>query len=148
LTRSWTEAGFRAPGTTRVRTASRASCPGWLVNLPREVWLGSGGGECPPGEGLRAAYVPSPFRFCLRCRVSYEQARGQDFAQAGHVRRRGPQFSRDARQHDFVQVTQIRGALYRAARDAAERRLRHDDVAQRVELALDPPWPLSRRTRR
>ena len=41
--------------------------------------------------------------------------------------------------NDFVQVTQIRGALFRAAQEAGERGLRHADVAQRVALALAPP---------
>ncbi|WP_055627826.1 DEAD/DEAH box helicase [Streptomyces hirsutus] len=33
-------------------------------------------------EGLRAAFVPAPFLFCLNpeCKVSYEQVRGRDFA--------------------------------------------------------------------
>ena len=30
--------------------------------------------------GIAATYVPSPFRFCFRCKVSYEQTRGNDFA--------------------------------------------------------------------
>ncbi len=144
--------------------------------LPREVWLGPDGTECAPGEGLRAAYVPSPFRFCLRCRVSYEQARGADFAKLATFAAEGrssavtlistsivrnlrhqadlPAEAKklltfvDNRQdaslqaghlNDFVQVTQIRGALYRAAREAGGRGLRHDDVAQHVALALDPP---------
>ncbi len=144
--------------------------------LPREVWLGPDGFECPPGEGLRAAYVPSPFRFCLRCRVSYEQARGRDFAKLATFAAEGrssavslvstsivrnlrhqadlPDDAKklltfvDNRQdaslqaghlNDFVQVTQIRGALYRATREAGEQGLRYDDVAQRVALALDPP---------
>ena len=45
---------------------------------PRIVRVGLDGTETP--DGLRVAYVPSPFRFCLRCKVSYEQARGSDFA--------------------------------------------------------------------
>lgn len=49
-------------------------------HLPGRVWVGPDGTECAPGEGILAAYVPSPFRFCLRCRVSYAQVRGSDFA--------------------------------------------------------------------
>ncbi|WP_199859964.1 protein kinase domain-containing protein, partial [Thermobifida halotolerans] len=42
--------------------------------------------------------------------------------------------------NDFVQVTQLRGALYRALADAGEDGLTHDDLANRVAdaLALDP----------
>ncbi len=48
--------------------------------LPRTVRLRADGNVCRPGEGLRATYVPSPFAFCLRCRVSYESLRGNEFA--------------------------------------------------------------------
>ncbi len=48
--------------------------------LPDTVWVAPDGQEVPEGEGLRAAYVAAPFRFCLRCRVSYESSRQQDFA--------------------------------------------------------------------
>ncbi|WP_059015767.1 DEAD/DEAH box helicase [Mycobacterium sp. M26] len=47
--------------------------------LPRRVKVGVGGEEVTSG-GIEAAFVPAPFRFCLRCKVSYEQARGSDFA--------------------------------------------------------------------
>lgn len=45
---------------------------------PRNVRVDVGGVEDPSGN--QATYIPSPFRFCLRCKVSYEQARGNDFA--------------------------------------------------------------------
>jgi len=48
--------------------------------LPKTVHVGADGSQCAPGEGLRVAYVPSPFGFCLRCRVSYENLRGNEFA--------------------------------------------------------------------
>ncbi|MGA5305855.1 DEAD/DEAH box helicase [Nucisporomicrobium flavum] len=48
--------------------------------LPRIVRVDIDGEEVAEPLGLRAAYLPSPFLFCLRCRVSYEQVRGQDFA--------------------------------------------------------------------
>ena len=110
------------------------------------------GREAGPGEGTYAAYVPSPFRFCLRCRTSYEQARGSDFAKLAKLSAEGRSSAMslitasivrtlrtwegdlddkarkllafvDNRQdaslqaghfNDFVQVTQLRGALYRA----------------------------------
>ncbi|MCH5645630.1 DEAD/DEAH box helicase [Gordonia sp. ABSL49_1] len=45
---------------------------------PRNVHVTYDGAE--DNSGIIATYVPSPFRFCLRCKVSYEQARGNDFA--------------------------------------------------------------------
>lgn len=127
----------------------------------------------PDGEGCAAAYVPSPLQFCLRCRVSYEQARSRDFAKlaklsvegrssamslvsASTVRalraagdRLDPQARKlltfvDNRQdaslqaghfNDFVQVTQLRGALFRALRQAGGG-LSHEEVAARVTDAL------------
>ena len=103
--------------------------------------------------GTYAAYLTSPFRFCLRCRTSYEQARGSDFAKLAKLSAEGrssamslvtasivrtlratpkEDLDKDARKllafvdnrqdaslqaghfNDFVQVTQLRGALYRA----------------------------------
>lgn len=145
-------------------------------HLPREVWLGPDGTERGPGEGLRAAYVSTPFRFCLRCRVSYTQTRGHDFAKLATYAAEGRSSAVsvisssvvrslrgqealsdkakklltfvDNRQdaslqaghfNDFVQVTQVRGALYRAAGDAGGHGLTHENVAQAVEAALDLP---------
>ncbi|WP_201776526.1 hypothetical protein [Allosalinactinospora lopnorensis] len=48
--------------------------------LPQEKWIDAAGRETAPGEGLRAWYVQAPFRFCLRCRTSYEEPRSKDFA--------------------------------------------------------------------
>ena len=145
-------------------------------HLPQQVWVGPDGTEHGPGDGLRAWYVPSPFRFCLRCRVSYEQLRAQDFAKLASFDAEGrssamslistsvvrslrqqADLSDEARKlltfvdnrqdaslqaghfNDFVQVTQVRGALYRAACAAEATGLRHDDVAQQVTAALDLP---------
>jgi ATP-dependent helicase YprA (DUF1998 family) len=144
--------------------------------LPVEVWVGPDGVERAAGEGLRAAYVPSPFRFCLRCRVSYEQTRGQDFSKLATYAAEGrssalslvstsvirslraqeglPDRAKkmltfvDNRQdaslqaghlNDFVQVTQIRGALYHAALAAGGHGMRHDDIARGVADALGLP---------
>ncbi|MBF6445968.1 DEAD/DEAH box helicase [Nocardia farcinica] len=139
--------------------------------LPRLLRLEVSGDEVPTG-GLPAAFVPAPFRFCLRCRVAYEQTRGRDFAKlatldvegrssavsvvsssiVSSLKRLPPQeLSEQARKlltfvdnrqdaslqaghfNDFVQVSQLRGALYRALLDAPAQ---HDDVAQRVVKAL------------
>ena len=143
--------------------------------LPEPVQVDVTGREAGPGEGTYAAYVPSPFRFCLRCRTSYEQARGNDFAKLAKLSAEGRSSAMslitasivrtlrtwegdlddkarkllafvDNRQdaslqaghfNDFVQVTQLRGALYRAL-DKAPEGLTDEIVAQRVteELGL------------
>lgn len=141
---------------------------------PRIVTVGVDGTES--SDGLRMAYVPSPFRFCLRCKISYEQTRGTDFAKLATLDAEGrssavsvvsasvvrslmqlpadelPKEARklltfvDNRQdaslqaghfNDFVQVTQLRGALHRALQG---RSLRHDEVAQWVVDALGLPF--------
>ena len=142
--------------------------------LPRIVHVDVSGGQTDPGGGLRAAYAPSPFLFCLRCRASYEQIRGRDFAKLASLSAEGrssamsvvgasvvrslrtvadPEFKPEARKlltfvdnrqdaslqaghfNDFVQVTQLRGALCRAVA-AAPAGLTHEVVAQRVTEAL------------
>jgi len=140
--------------------------------LPREVWLAPDGSELPRGEGLRAWFMSTPFAFCLRCRVSYEQVRGSDFAKLATLDQEGRSsavtvvsasivrslkalppdaLGADARKlltfvdnrqdaslqaghfNDFVQVTQLRGALHAAL---AARDLTHEVVAPRVTEAL------------
>jgi hypothetical protein len=149
--------------------------PARLKLLPEPVWVSVTGFEAAPGEGTYAAYVPSPFRFCLRCRTSYEQARGSDFAKLAKLSAEGRSSAMslitasivrtlrtwegdldsrarkllafvDNRQdaslqaghfNDFVQVTQLRGALYRAL-ERAPGGLTDEVVGQRVteELGL------------
>lgn len=57
--------------------------------LPREVWLTPDGMETSPGDGLRAWFTSTPFAFCLRCKVSYEQVRGNDFGKLATLDREG-----------------------------------------------------------
>ena len=149
--------------------------PARVKLLPEPVQVDVTGREAGPGEGTYAAYVPSPFRFCLRCRTSYEQARGNDFAKLAKLSAEGRSSAMslitasivrtlrtwegdlddkarkllafvDNRQdaslqaghfNDFVQVTQLRGALYRALEKAPEG-LTDEIVAQQVteELGL------------
>ena len=147
----------------------------YVDHLPREVWVGPDGTERAAGDGLRAAYFAAPFRFCLRCRVSYTSPRAAKeiaqlatFAAEGRssavsligssvVRSLGhqpdvPPGARklltfvDNRQdaslqaghfNDFVQVTQVRGAVYRALAAAGERGIGHEELPQRVAEALD-----------
>ena len=146
--------------------------------LPEPVWVDVTGYETRPGTGTYAAYVPSPFRFCLRCRTSYEQARGSDFAKLAKLSAEGRSSAMslitasivrtlrtwegdldekarkllafvDNRQdaslqaghfNDFVQVSQLRGALYRALANSPEG-LTDEIVARRVteQLGLDMP---------
>jgi superfamily II DNA/RNA helicase len=148
--------------------------PGKVKALPEPVHVDVTGRVTEPGQGTYAAYVPSPFRFCLRCRASYEQARGNDFAKLAKLSAEGRSSAMslitasvvralrcwegdldekakkllafvDNRQdaslqaghfNDFVQVTQLRGALYRALAQAPDG-LTDEIVAQRVMEALD-----------
>jgi len=139
--------------------------------LPRRIRVDVSGQETS-AEGIQAAFVPSPFRFCLRCRVSYEQVRGSDFAKLATLDAEGRSSAMsivsssivrsldalpedalslesrklltfvDNRQdaslqaghfNDFVQTTQLRGALYRAV-EAQD--IHHDEIAQFVASSL------------
>ncbi|MEU7628630.1 protein kinase [Nocardia sp. NPDC049220] len=55
--------------------------------VPRTIFVDPHGVESP-GE-LRAAFIPSPFLFCLHCGVSYEQTRGRDFARLASLDQEG-----------------------------------------------------------
>lgn len=145
--------------------------------VPRAVTVDPLGRE---GSGeLQAAFVPSPFLFCLHCGVAYEQTRGRDFAKLATLDQEGrssatslisasvvrslksvPEevLDKEARKlltfvdnrqdaslqaghfNDFVQITQLRGALYRAALNAGEDGVHHEDLASAVTnaLAMDP----------
>ena len=148
--------------------------PAKASHLPEPVYVDVTGRESDAEHGTYAAYLPSPFRFCLRCRTSYEQARGSDFAKLAKLSAEGRSSAMslitasvvrtlratadldararkllafvDNRQdaslqaghfNDFVQVTQLRGALYRAL-TKAEDGLTDEIVARKVteELGL------------
>ena len=47
--------------------------------LPEKVFLHPDGMLDDGGNGLPAWFVSTPFAFCMRCGVSYEQVRGNDF---------------------------------------------------------------------
>ncbi|GIH68124.1 protein kinase domain-containing protein [Sphaerimonospora thailandensis] len=124
---------------------------------------------------LEAAFIPSPFLFCLHCGVSYEQVRGKDFAKLARLDQEGrssatslvsasivrslkeappealkPEARKlltfvDNRQdaslqaghfNDFVQITQLRSALYQAVVDAGADGVTHENLAARVSDAL------------
>ncbi|MEU5769576.1 protein kinase [Streptomyces asoensis] len=141
--------------------------------VPKAVTVDTFGRE---GQGeLKAAFIPSPFLFCLHCGVAYEQTRGRDFAKLATLDQEGrssatslvsasivrslksvPEEALDPRArklltfvdnrqdaslqaghfNDFVQITQLRGALYRAALDAGEDGLHHEELASEVTNAL------------
>ena len=148
--------------------------PAKASHLPEPVYVDVTGRESDAEHGTYAAYLPSPFRFCLRCRTSYEQARGSDFAKLAKLSAEGRSSAMslitasvvrtlratadldararkllafvDNRQdaslqaghfNNFVQVTQLRGALYRALTKADDG-LTDEIVARKVteELGL------------
>lgn len=57
--------------------------------LPEQVWLTHDGALTSKGQGLRAWFVSTPFAFCMRCRVSYEQVRGNDFGKLATLDQEG-----------------------------------------------------------
>ncbi|MGH7425481.1 MAG: DEAD/DEAH box helicase, partial [Candidatus Methylomirabilales bacterium] len=59
-------------GATRVRAARRK-------DLPQERWVAADG-RLGAGDGVRAHFIPVPFRFCLACGVSYGTRQRSDFA--------------------------------------------------------------------
>ncbi|WP_425424290.1 protein kinase domain-containing protein [Streptomyces chattanoogensis] len=144
--------------------------------LPRPITVDPYGVQ---GSGeLKAAFIPSPFLFCLHCGVSYEQTRGKDFAKLATLDQEGRSsatslisasivrslksvpadaLDKEARKlltfvdnrqdaslqaghfNDFVQITQLRGALYRATVQAVEDGedgIPHEELASRVAGAL------------
>lgn len=164
LPESWLE--IDSHGQEIVKSSFRDRLP---VSIAVDPYGTEGLGE------LRAAFVPSPFLFCMHCAVSYEQVRGRDFAKLATLDQEGrssatslvsasivrslknapPQaLDRRARKlltfvdnrqdaslqaghfNDFVQITQLRSALYRAAREAGSDGVTHEDLASRVTTAL------------
>ncbi|MGI8984357.1 MAG: DEAD/DEAH box helicase, partial [Acidimicrobiales bacterium] len=57
--------------------------------LPAPVWLAPDGAQSTEGDGLAAWFMSTPFAFCLRCRVSYEQVRGNDFSKLATLDQEG-----------------------------------------------------------
>jgi ATP-dependent helicase YprA (DUF1998 family) len=150
-----------------------------LRRLPQPVWVTPDGRAADAGQGMYTAFIPTPFMFCLRCGVSYESARGSDFAKLMTLDQEGrssatsvisssivsslkavpvsPELPEDARKlltfvdnrqdaslqaghfNDFVQVTQLRGALYQAMLKQPGG-LSHEEVAKKVveQLGLEP----------
>ena len=71
-------------------TGGQVVDPARAPHLPEPVYVDVTGRESGPDSGgTYAAYLTSPFRFCLRCRTSYEQARGSDFAKLAKLSAEG-----------------------------------------------------------
>lgn len=143
--------------------------------LPEKVWVRADGGVDGTRTGLVAWFVSTPFAFCMRCGVSYEQVRGNDFGKLATLDAEGrssaisllsasivtalkglpeselPATARklltfvDNRQdaslqaghlNDFVQVSQLRAALYAAALDAGDEGLTHEALGDAVTRQL------------
>ena len=71
-----------APASDQVRPTARQY-------LPVPVTVDAFGHEGPAEGGIEAAFIPGAFRFCLRCGVSYEQQRGNDFAKLATLDQEG-----------------------------------------------------------
>lgn len=143
--------------------------------LPEKVHLRPDGSLDESGHDLPAWFVSTPFAFCMRCGVSYEQVRGNDFGKLATLDAEGrssamtllsasivrnlravpeadlPRSARklltfvDNRQdaslqaghfNDFVQVAQLRAALYAALRSAGRDGLTHESLAAAVTQTL------------
>lgn len=57
--------------------------------LPQQVFVNPSGDIVDSGEGLEAWYLSTPFAFCLRCKVSYENVRGNDYTKLATLDREG-----------------------------------------------------------
>lgn len=142
--------------------------------LPVSLRVRPGGTLDLDGEqGTECWWIPAPFRFCLRCGVSYGGRQKNDFQKLTTLGSEGrstattvlslsavrslrgnetlvPEARKllsftDNRQdaslqsghfNDFIQVVQLRAALYRAVAAAGPEGLEHDYIAQRVFEAL------------
>ncbi len=82
--------------------------------LPNEVRIAPDGTEADTGEeGLPAWFMSTPFAFCLRCRVSYEQVRGSDFSKLATLDQEGRSSA----------VTILSATVVRALRGMSEQEL-------------------------
>ncbi|XRQ09279.1 DEAD/DEAH box helicase [Actinomadura welshii] len=73
-------------GNPEVIPSRRKYVPQVLRVLPDGTVLDRDSGAT---DGVRAAFVPTPFGFCLSCGVSYEQARGNDFGKLARLDQEG-----------------------------------------------------------
>ncbi|MXZ96946.1 MAG: DEAD/DEAH box helicase [Acidimicrobiaceae bacterium] len=147
-------------------------------DVPVPLWVAADGSlhHSDASDGTQTTmgfWLTAPFRFCMRCEMSYADPRGSDFSRLApldsqgrstattitslaairHLRREDelPRKARkllsftDNRQdaslqaghlNDFVNVTTLRAALWRALSDTGAEGLSHDLLASRVVQAL------------
>ncbi len=156
----------------RLRDARRGDVP-----VPLRVAANGSLHHSDASDGTQTTtgfWLTAPFRFCMRCGVSYADPRGSDFSRLApldsqgrstattitslaairHLRR-VDELPREARKllsftdnrqdaslqaghlNDFMNVTTLRAALWRALSDAGEEGLSHDLLASRVVQALN-----------
>ncbi|NQW71112.1 MAG: DUF1998 domain-containing protein, partial [Actinobacteria bacterium] len=85
--------------------------------LPQEVWAAPDGTKVTSdGEGLHAWFMSTPFAFCLRCRVSYEKVRGNDFGKLATLDKEGRSSA----------VTIVSASIVRALNSLGEEELPRD----------------------
>jgi len=68
---------------------SMSLAPNRAKYKPSSVWLQPDGTLSDEGDGLHAWFISTPFAFCLRCRISYEQVRGSDFSKLATLDQEG-----------------------------------------------------------
>ena len=68
---------------------SMSLAPNRAKYKPASVWLQPNGTLTDDGDGLHAWFISTPFAFCLRCRISYEQVRGNDFSKLATLDQEG-----------------------------------------------------------
>ncbi len=146
-----------------------------LKDMPTLIHVNAGGTEDP--GGLEMLWVPAPFRFCLRCKTSYDPRIRSDYTKIAKLSTEGRSSATsivtlglirglrsdetlrekarkllsftDNRQdaslqaghfNDFVDVGLLRGALHRAATEAGERGIGHEELPLKVFDALALPF--------
>lgn len=75
--------------TTESGEGSAQILPARKKYLPTKVWLHPDGTQDSGGKGLPAWFISTPFSFCLRCGVTYDQVRSNDFAKLATLDREG-----------------------------------------------------------
>lgn len=93
--------------------------------LPEEVWLAPDGTKVTSVDGLQAWFMSTPFAFCLRCRVSYEQVRGNDYSKLATLDKEGRSSA----------VTVVSASIVRALRQLPESDL--DPKARKLLTFVD-----------
>lgn len=143
-------------------------------NLPENLQINTSGEV--EVTGLKATYIKAPFRFCLKCGVSYGSRQTSDFPKLTELSSGGRstdttilslalvrQFQKqtalpasakkllsftDNRQdaslqaghfNDFVDISLLRSALFRAVQNAGSQGIHHQELSLRVFEALDLP---------